>query len=110
MQFHGKLMHQTEENGKKLNSMPDFGYFGPNFGPKIFFVNFTCTRCYTLLQAITVCNFKELMIYTQENGEKPNFWPNLGPLGPNSGRQFFFFFSKIWLRWLAIITYNIRKN
>ena len=28
-----------------------------------------------------------LMIRTQENGEKPQF----GPLGPNSGRQKFFF-------------------
>ena len=26
------------------------------------------------------------IIETQENGEKPNFGPDLGPLGPNSGR------------------------
>ena len=32
----------------------------------------------------------------QENGEKPHFGHNLGPLGPNSGRQIFF--SNIWLR------------
>ena len=38
------------------------------------------------------------MIQTQENGEKPNFGPDLGQLGPNSDRQFFFFFSKLWLR------------
>ena len=30
------------------------------------------------------------MIQTQENDEKPHFGPNLGPLSPNSGRQFFF--------------------
>ena len=36
------------------------------------------------------------MIQTQENGEKPRY--HLGSLGPNSGRQFFFFFSKIWFR------------
>ena len=35
------------------------------------------------------------MIKTQENGEKPHFGPNLGPLGPNWGRRNFF---KIWLR------------
>ena len=26
----------------------------------------------------------KLMIQTQENGEKPNFGPDLDPLGPNS--------------------------
>ena len=35
------------------------------------------------------------MIQTQENGKKPHFGPNLGPLDPNSGRQILF--SKIWL-------------
>ena len=35
------------------------------------------------------------MIQTQENGKKLHFGPDLGPLSPNSGRQFFF--SKIWL-------------
>ena len=34
------------------------------------------------------------MIQTQENGEKPHFGPNLGPLGPYPGLQFLF--SKIW--------------
>ena len=31
------------------------------------------------------------MIQTQENGKKLHFGPDLGPLRPNSGRQFFFF-------------------
>ena len=35
------------------------------------------------------------MIQTQYNGRKSNFGPDLGPLGPNSGRQNFV--SKIWL-------------
>ena len=30
------------------------------------------------------------MIETQENGEKPNFGHNLGPLCLNSGHQFLF--------------------
>ena len=38
----------------------------------------------------------KLMIKIQKNGKKPHFGPDLGPLGPNSGRQTFF--SKIWLR------------
>ena len=36
------------------------------------------------------------MIQTQENGEKPHFGLDLGPLGPNSGGESFI--SKIWLR------------
>ena len=37
----------------------------------------------------------KFIIQTQGNGEKPHFGPDLGPLGPNSGRQFFL--KKIWL-------------
>ena len=32
------------------------------------------------------------MIQTQENDQTPHFGPDLCPLGPNSGPQFFFFF------------------
>ena len=33
--------------------------------------------------------------WVPKNGEKPHFGPELRPLGPNSGNQFFFFlFSK----------------
>ena len=34
------------------------------------------------------------MIQTQENGENPQFGPNIGPLVPSSGRQIFIFFFK----------------
>ena len=37
MQFKGKLMNWTWENGKKSNFGPDFGSFGLNFGHHIFF-------------------------------------------------------------------------
>ena len=36
MQFKGKLMNQTSENGEKSNFGPNFGSFGPNFAPKFF--------------------------------------------------------------------------
>ena len=37
MQFQGKLINQTWENGKKPSFRTDFGPFGPNLGPKFFF-------------------------------------------------------------------------
>ena len=41
MQFKGKLMNQTWENGKKNNFGPDFGLgFGRNLVPTIFFRGF----------------------------------------------------------------------
>ena len=43
----------------------------------------------------------KLMNQTDENGKKTlSFGSDFGTFGPNSGRQknFFFFFSKIWLR------------
>ena len=57
MQFQGKLINQTWENGKKnLVSGPMLAHI---WVPKIVFVDFTSTRCYKLLQAIIVRNFKE---------------------------------------------------
>ena len=40
MQFPGKLMNQTSENGKKPNSRPDFELFGPNMDLQIFISGF----------------------------------------------------------------------
>ena len=40
----------------------------------------------------------KLIIRTPENNEKPHFGSGLGLLSPNSSHEFFFFFSKIWLR------------
>ena len=42
MHFQGKLMNQTWENSKKSGRGPDFGPFGPNSSPNLFFfVGFT---------------------------------------------------------------------
>ena len=50
-----KLMKQNLENSK----LPSFKLnFGPNLGLKFFFVSFTSTAYYTLLQAIIVGYFK----------------------------------------------------
>ena len=46
MQFQGKLKNQTWENGKKKPSLgTKFDPFGPNVGPKKFFIDFTSTTC-----------------------------------------------------------------
>ena len=45
MQFHGKLMNQTWENGKKPSFRADFGLFGLNLDSKIFFISFTFITC-----------------------------------------------------------------
>ena len=62
MQFQGKQMCQTWENGKKPSSRSILAPLAQIWTPKnfiwIFLVGFTSTRCYTLLQAIIVCNFK----------------------------------------------------
>ena len=52
-------MNQTWEIGQKPSFGPNFGPFCPKFGPQIFFMSFTSTRCCALVQAIIVCNFKE---------------------------------------------------
>ena len=90
MQFQGKLMNRTWENCKKLSFGPNFG---PNLVPKIFFVGFTSTTYYTLLQAIIPCNSKENQWTKLEKiVKKPNIESDFGPFGPNSSCQYFFFF------------------
>ena len=51
--------------------------FGKNLVPKFVFVGFTSTTCYTLLQVIIVCNFKENQ---QTKSEKMAKNPTLGPI------------------------------
>ena len=48
MQFQGKLMNKTWENGKKPSFKPNFGPFGPYSGRQFFFQNLTLsvTRYY----------------------------------------------------------------
>ena len=57
IQFKGKLRNQTWENGKKTHFGPDFGPFWPKFGSQKKFMDFTSTRCTTLLQDIIVLSF-----------------------------------------------------
>ena len=59
MLFQEKLMNQTWKNGKKLILGLILACSCPNLVTKNIFEGFTSTRCYALLQAIIVCNFKE---------------------------------------------------
>ena len=47
-------------------------------------------RCSTLLQAITICNWRETIDSTSRKCQKSHFGPDLGLLGPNSDCNFFF--------------------
>ena len=92
MQFKEKLMKQTWENNKKTNFGADFGPFlAEIWSPKFFFVGFISTWCYTLLQAIIVCNLKEnLMNQTLKIAKKPSFESNFAHLGANLGPKIVF--------------------
>ena len=59
MQFKGKLMIETWQNGKSLISGPILARLWHIWGPEILFVSFTSTSSYTLFQAIILCNFIE---------------------------------------------------
>ena len=56
IQFQGKLIIQTQENGKKPHFVPDFSPLSPNTGCQFFFHK---TSSETLFQAIILWNLKE---------------------------------------------------
>ena len=101
MQFKRKLINQTCKNGKKPNFGSDFGLFWPKFDLKTFFVGFTSSSCYTLLQAITVCNVKENWLTRLEKMAKNLvFWPKFGP------QRFFFHEFYIWKMLEIVANYH----
>ena len=55
---------------RKTNFLPDFGTFGPNFGPQLFFREFHLNQLLDIVASYYFMQFQEkLMIQTQENGE-----------------------------------------
>ena len=56
MQFQGKLMIQTQENGKKPDFRPDIGLLGPNSGREMFFkyLASSVTRYHGQLSSCTI--------------------------------------------------------
>ena len=80
------LMNLTWENNEK----PNFASFlAQIWSLKNFFVTFTSTRHYDKVTLHAI--FRKIYdAKTQENGGKPYFGSNLGPLDQDLGRQFFF--------------------
>ena len=77
MQFQGKLMNQTWENGKIPSFEPNFGLFWPKFRPQNF-----CSWFLPLLDLRNCCKLSLYMIFqgklmneTWENSKKPSFRP-----------------------------------
>ena len=86
-------MNQTLENGKKPNFRPDFGLFGPNLGPQLFFFfcKFYLYQYLDILLSYHPIQFKgKLMNQTWENGKKPHFGPDFGLFWSKFGTQKFF--------------------
>ena len=102
-------MNLTWENNEK----PNFeSFLAQIWSLKNFFVTFTSTRHYDKVTLHAI--FRKIYdAKTQENGGKPYFGSNLGPLDQDLGRQFFFQKPGSLNHWFSrspIIKYNIRKN
>ena len=100
VQFQGKLVKQTWENGKKSSSRPDSGSFWPKFGlQKIFLqilplldVRHADVSCKLSLYAISR-NTNETNL---SKWQKTWFWAWRWPIWPKFRCQKSF--SKVWLR------------
>ena len=103
MQFKEKLMNQTRKWQKTLLFVP----FWPKLTPvtQFFFVGLTSTTSQRLSSAIIIFNFKE----TQKMG-KIHFGPDLGLLGPNSGRTKFFYVASSYILFRAFILRYLNEN
>ena len=96
MQFQGKIMNQTWENGKKTNFGPNFDSFGPNLGYNFF------SWVLPLLDVRHCCKLSFYTISKKANDPNWRKWQKKLILGliwaQIRAANFFFFFSKIWLR------------
>ena len=92
MQFKGKLINQTWENGKKSNFEPDFGLFDSNLGPQIFYGKFHLCWYLDIVPKYHPMQFKQkLMNQTWENGKKKLILGLiLARVGPNLVSKNFF--------------------
>ena len=83
IEFQGKLMNQTLENGKKtLIFGPDFGPFWPKFGPKIFFDVMLCWKL--SLNAISRKTNEQNLRKFQKTQCQHGYWPLKTKFGPQN--------------------------
>ena len=76
---------------KKLISGPILARFAQIWAFQIFFCEFYLYYMLDFVASYHCIQFQgKPMIQTQENNEKPHFGPDLGPVDPNSGANFFF--------------------
>ena len=65
---------------------------GQIWAPKIIIHDFYLCQLLDVVSSYHCMQFQsKIIIKTQENGEKPHFRPDIGSLGPNLDRQFYFF-------------------
>ena len=90
IQFKGKLIYQTWENGKrKLILGQILANFAQIWAPQIYFMRFTSTNNYTLFQATILCNFQENFKKLQKMAANLTLAPILTSLPKNLDPQFF---------------------
>ena len=91
MQFQGKLMNQTWENGKKPSFGTDFGPFGPNVDPRNFYHGIYLYYMLEVVASYHCMQFQgKLMNQTWGNGKKPSFEIDFKSFGPNLCSKIFF--------------------
>ena len=83
LQFQGKLMNQTWENGKKPSFSPNFGPFGQNMGPKFFLL-----WILPLLDLKYCCKLSLHVVSRKTNEQNLRKW--LWPNWPKFGCKLFF--------------------
>ena len=89
IQFQGKRMIQTQENGKKSHFVPDLGPLGPNSDRQNFFIELVRQLDFVPSYHPMKCEEKRIN-QTWENSKKPNFGLRLGSFGPNLASKLFF--------------------
>ena len=80
-------MHQTWENGKKLNLRPNFGLFDPHLGPIFFLIGLTSSSSNIVASCNCIQFQGKLMNQTWKNDKKSSFGTDFGPFGLNLGSK-----------------------
>ena len=91
MQFQGKLMNQTWENGNKPSFGSDFGTLGPNSGGQIFFsknLAFSRTRYHGQIPSCTISEKTNDPVLRKPSDGRTNGWTDGRTNGQTDGSDF----------------------